>query len=183
MVRVEHDGTQRLWAFPFKGGSSRLLLADIKPVGYHTWLDRRRVALFILGDGKDLPHRLFLANINGSKAKTLLSDIGRGLRKSPGKTAVAVVHKAKETQWYIKEIDLKTKVTSILAPTLKGSEDFDWTDEGALLMAQGSGVYRFRPGIDQNWVPIADLTSLGLKQITRIAVRPGGKAIALTATR
>ena len=42
-VRVEQDGTQRLWAFDSSGGAPRLLLETIQPVGYHGWLgaDRR----------------------------------------------------------------------------------------------------------------------------------------------
>ena len=183
VVRVEHDGTQRLWSFPLKGGPPQLLLPDIKPVGYHAWLDSKRVALFILGNAEGAPHRLLLANINGSKPEDLLPDIGRGLRKTPAKNAVTVIHKATDTQWYIREIDLKTRVGTNLTPTLKGSEDFEWTSDGALLMAQESSLYRFRPGIDQNWIKLADLSGQGLKQITRIALRSDGKAVALVSTR
>lgn len=50
VVRVEADGTQRLWKFPLTGrGAPSLILEDIKPVGYHWWLDKNTLALFILG--------------------------------------------------------------------------------------------------------------------------------------
>src|SRR5260370_13102819 len=37
VVRVEADGTQRLWKFPLAGGQPSLILENIKPVGYHLW--------------------------------------------------------------------------------------------------------------------------------------------------
>ncbi len=49
VVRVEADGTQRLWRFPLAGGAPSLILEKIKPVGYHLWIDDHTLALFILG--------------------------------------------------------------------------------------------------------------------------------------
>ena len=34
-IRVEADGTQRLWRFAIDGKNPELVLADVKPVGYH----------------------------------------------------------------------------------------------------------------------------------------------------
>jgi Tol biopolymer transport system component len=49
VVRVEADGTQRLWKFPLAGGPPSLILENVKPVGYHWWIDKNTLALFILG--------------------------------------------------------------------------------------------------------------------------------------
>src|SRR5215471_14531613 len=51
VVRAELDGqsTQRLWQFSADGRDPRVVLADVKPVGYHAWADDHTVALFILG--------------------------------------------------------------------------------------------------------------------------------------
>src|SRR5437870_6844623 len=49
VIRVEADQTQRLWKFPFAGGAPSLVLADIKPAGYHAWIDENTLALFVLG--------------------------------------------------------------------------------------------------------------------------------------
>src|SRR4030095_10520973 len=46
VVRVEADGTQRLWKFPLGAGKPSLVLEKIKPVGYHTWIDQNTLALF-----------------------------------------------------------------------------------------------------------------------------------------
>src|SRR5687768_13073886 len=47
-IRVEKDGTQRLWKFPLSGGNPVLILEQVKPVGYHAWIDPNSLALFIL---------------------------------------------------------------------------------------------------------------------------------------
>ena len=44
VVQVEADGTQRLWRFSLAGSGPELLLADIKPVGYHAWADEETLA-------------------------------------------------------------------------------------------------------------------------------------------
>jgi len=46
-VRVEADSSQRLWKFSLDGEEASLLLEKIKPVGYHAWASRHRVALFV----------------------------------------------------------------------------------------------------------------------------------------
>ena len=38
-VRVELDGTQRLWFFDLDGGNPRLAMASVDSVGYHAWFD------------------------------------------------------------------------------------------------------------------------------------------------
>src|SRR3954466_15003252 len=38
VIRVEADGTQRLWRFTLDGRSPELLLERVKPVGYHVWV-------------------------------------------------------------------------------------------------------------------------------------------------
>ena len=54
VVRVEPDQKQRLWAIDLADGQMELLLPDADPVGYHSWISRQEVAMFILGDSFDL---------------------------------------------------------------------------------------------------------------------------------
>ncbi|HZG54042.1 MAG TPA: hypothetical protein VEZ40_18200, partial [Pyrinomonadaceae bacterium] len=79
VVRVEADKTQRLWKFPLAaGGAPALVLPNLKPVGYHLWLDGRTLALFILGrEGQ--PNTLQLAPTDNSFLDTIHINIGRAL--------------------------------------------------------------------------------------------------------
>jgi hypothetical protein len=124
VVRVEKDKTQRLWRFPLAGaGEPTLLLAHVQPVGYHCWLDADWLGLFILGK----PNFLQLARVSTGDTLRIEGDIGRSLRKVPGKNALSYVHKRTPTEWDIKGLDLQTRQTSTIAPALAGSEDFVWT--------------------------------------------------------
>ena len=49
VIRVEADGTQRLWRFALDGTQPELVLRDIKPVGYHAWGSASALVLFVLG--------------------------------------------------------------------------------------------------------------------------------------
>src|SRR5262245_22840029 len=67
VIRVEADGTQRLWQFTLDGKEPQLVLPDVKPVGYHAWIDAQTLALFVLGQ----PATLQLADTRSGKADVL----------------------------------------------------------------------------------------------------------------
>jgi hypothetical protein len=181
VIRVERDKTQRLWKFPLAGGEPSLVLPNIKPVGYHLWLDARTLALFILGaDGK--PNTLQLAPTDNSFLDTIHVNIGRALHIIPGRAAFSFVHKISPDEWLIKAFDLKTKRSTILVKTLPGSEDLAWTPDGTILMAQDSKLFQYNPAAPAaEWQQIADFSSAGLKKITRLALSPKGNRLALVA--
>ena len=179
-VRVEADSSQRLWKFSLDGGEASLLLEKIKPVGYHAWASRHRVALFVLGS----PNSLYLADIrDGSMNEKVSEDIGRSLHKIPGRDAISFVQKVTENNWWIKKLELDGMKIVPLIQTLAGSEDYAWTPDGSILMAQGSKLFKWQPQKDQNWVEITDFKKAGLTEITRIAIRPTGSRLALASQK
>ena len=176
VVRVEADGTQRLWRFSADGTNPTLVLPGIAPVGYHAWGDESTVALFVLGE----PHMFQLADTRTGEATTLARDIGRSLHKVPGQPAVSFVHREGGTAW-IKRLDLLTREAQPIVAALAGAEDYAWLPDGSLLMGQGSKLYRFDPASDREWRVVADLSQHGIDGITRIATSPDGTRIALVA--
>jgi len=176
VVRVEADGTQRLWKFPLAGDGPSLLLENIKPVGYHLWLDDHTLALFILGK----PNTLQLADLRTGKAELVAENPGRILRRVPHEDKFSFVHKVSDQEWLIKTFDLKTRNIATFIKTFPNMEDYAWTPEGVLLMANGSKLFA-RKKSDWAWVEIADLSKAGLKNISRIAVSPKGDRIAVVA--
>ncbi|MCA1566227.1 MAG: hypothetical protein LC803_11440 [Acidobacteria bacterium] len=181
VIRVEADRTQRLWKFPLAGGAPALVLPDIKPVGYHLWLDARTLALFILG-GEGRPNTLQLAPTDNSFLDTIHVNIGRALHLVPRRQAFSFVHKISPDEWLIKTFDLKTKRSAAVARALTGSEDLAWTPDGTILMAQDSKLYRLDPAAaSPDWRLVADFSAAGLKKITRLALSPKADRLALVA--
>ena len=90
VIRTEADGTQRLWRFDLDGTNPRLVLENVKPVGYHVWIDATHLALFVLG-GQGQPSTLQLADTTTGKAEVIDSRIGRSLHRRPGTGTISYV--------------------------------------------------------------------------------------------
>jgi hypothetical protein len=176
VVRVEADGTQRLWQFASDGSSPSLLLPDIQPVGYHAWATPSRVALFVLGD----PATLQLTELNAEPPDTLARDIGRSLHRVPERAAmISFVQYTSDSTSQIHLLDTETRATEPLVDTRSGGDFHAWTPDGLLLMAAGSMLYQYDPDGAADWQLVADLRPL--RDLTRLAVSPSGDRLALVA--
>ncbi len=176
VVRVEGDGTQRLWKFPLGGGTPSLILEKIKPVGYHLWVDDGTLALFVLGK----PNTLQLVDLRSGKAEVIAENPGRILRRVPHQNKFSFVQKVSDQEWLVKTFDVRTRNIATFIKTFPGVEDYAWTPSGVLLMANGAKLFA-RKESDFAWVELADFSNAGLKNITRIAVSPKGDRIAVVA--
>jgi hypothetical protein len=176
VVRVEADGRQRLWKFPLDGSAPALILEQIKPVGYHLWIDDHTLALFILGK----PNTLQLVDTRTEKAETVAENPGRILRRIPHQNKFSFVHKISDREWLIESFDLRARAVATIIQTFPGVEDYAWTPAGDLLMANGAMLF-IRTKSDWAWQQIADYSNAGVKGITRIAVSPKGDRIAFVA--
>jgi WD40-like Beta Propeller Repeat len=183
-VRVEADGTQRLWRFAMDGRDPVLVLPDIKPVGYHAWVDATTLVLYVLGP----PATLQLADTTTGKAGVVVSGVGRSIQRAPDGTVSFVKREAGtgsargSTSMSIHALDPGTRKTTFLVAAPSGAVEADtaWTPDGLLLMASGSTLYGWRRG-DPAFRPVADLAALGLSGVTRLAVSPKGDRIAFVA--
>jgi len=179
VIRVEADNTQRLWKFPLDKVSPVLVLKDIKPVGYHCWIDQNTVALFILGQ----PNTLQIVDVNTGKAEVLAQNIGRTLRLIPKQAKLSFVHKVSNQEWLIESLDLKTRQISTVIKTLPGSEDYAWTPGGVLLATKEAKIYKWDPQKDSDWVQLSDFSGIGLKTLTRLAVSPKSDWLAVVGAK
>ncbi len=182
VIRVEADGTQRLWKFTTEGKEPSLVLADIKPVGYHAWLDARTLALFVLGQ----PATLQVADTGTGIAQVVARDIGRSLQRVPGGGVSYVQrgHEGNQRTLTISEVSVVRgePVTRPLTAAAPGATDefVVWTPDGTLLMAAAGKLYALERGA-KAWTVIADLDALGLKGVSRLAISPDGELLALVA--
>ena len=174
VIRVEADGTQRLWRFRADGTQPNLVLAGVKPVGYHAWADDRTLALYVLGT----PATLQVADTQSGMASVVARGIGRSLQRIPGGATVSFVQR-EGSVLHIRELDPKGGQIAPLVDAVSGAAEADcaWTPDGVLLMAHQDVLYGWKRG-DAAWKRIADLTALGLRGVTRLAVSPAGDRIA-----
>jgi hypothetical protein len=184
VIQVEPDGTQRLWKFTVDGKSPSVVLQDVKPVGYHAWLDQNTLVLFVLGQ----PATLQIADVRTGKAEIAASNIGQSIQRMPqgGVSFIQQAGEGDQRSLLVTQITMKDgkPVTRRLTPVVSGARQAHvaWTPDGTLLMAHEGTLYAWREG-QTDWRAAADLAALGLRNVTRLAVSPKGDRLAIVAAQ
>jgi dipeptidyl aminopeptidase/acylaminoacyl peptidase len=176
VIRVESDGTQRLWRFDRGGANPRVVLADIKPVGYHAWVDADRLVLFVLGK----PATLQAAQVSTGKGTVVTNNVGRSILRVPGGSTVSFVQREENGEYWVKELNPATNAITplVLAPAGSAERDCAWLPDGTLLMSAGTRVVAWRRG-DKDWRDVYDAAAHKLGAVTRMAVAPDGRSVAI----
>jgi hypothetical protein len=177
VVRVELDSTQRLWRLDPDGGHPALLFEKIKPVGYHAWASDSVLGLYVLGN----PNALVLARVGSEQFDTVARNIGRALQPIPGRRAVSFVQIVDSTKSWLMELNADSATVRRLVLLPRGAEFHVWTTGGLVLASDGTALYQWDSRGAAWWERVADLSTLGLKGVTRLAVSPSGDRLALVA--
>jgi len=166
-VRVETDKvTQSLSVYPIDGiGYAKRLLHNTNNVGYYTWINKDRVAMFLIDEPY---HNLAIADVDSEKRKIIIDKIGRSLKMT--KTGgLLFVHKIAPDEWYIKSYNFLSNQSKTITKTLTGVEDFELLNDGSILMGDGSILYQFDPkSAEKEWTPIIDLGEYNIESISRV---------------
>jgi hypothetical protein len=189
MIRVEADGTQRLSSIEpadIPKRETSVILPNVKPVGYHAWIDATRVALYVLGE-RGQPASLQIASTTDGSTRRVALNIGRSLRRTPtGSISFIQRETAPDggVTAVLKELDAGSLEARTLVPLAAGITDpsVAWMPDGTAVMAAGATIYRWHAG-DKDWTAVAHLDGFGLRNVTRLAVSPRGDRIAIVAEK
>lgn len=179
VIRQDAEGNQHLYQYSLDGSQSEMILKTINMIGYHTWLTPTKLGLFIVGQ----PHTLQFVNLGDEKPTVVLENIGRCLSMIPGSGDMSIVHKKAAHDWELVRVNGNTGAIQKLRNTKLGSEDYAWTPNGTLIMAQGRTVYRSTPMAEAAWQPLAEFDENDMQQINRLAVSPDGRMLAMVVSR
>jgi Tol biopolymer transport system component len=180
VVRTEPDKTQRLWRFDAQGRNPQVILTDIKPVGYHAWVDAKTVALFVLGP----PSTLQIASVESGKGEIAAEAIERSLHRVPGSRSVSFVQRDPSGDFWIKQVDTTSKKIEPLvkvpdANAGSSERDMAWMPDGqTILLSSGTKVVSWTRGA-AGWTEVLDTAAHGLGTPTRLAVAPKADALAI----
>ena len=175
VIRVEKDSTQRLWSLSPDGNAGRPVFDDIKPVGYHTWIDENRLALFVLGS----PNALVLADRRTGRGDTLARNIGRSLVTLPHGGGFSFFARRGQ-EWVVTVVRLtRSGKVAYITPVVAAPAGMDYVAwiGGSLIGGTGSRLMAWTPG--GTWREIADLSGSNIGRISRIAVSRDGKQLAI----
>ena len=177
-VTVEKDSTQRIWLHPFSGADPYPLFPKRDSVGYYAWINAQSALAFIL-PGKNTSNRLSLINADGTEKK-IAENVGRGM-KVFGKGAFFI--QKKDSIYYLSWTNFDQ--TKPLVKTPGSSVDLAVYKDYVLMASEGI-IYAAKMKMKKGQVvsfeefkPLEDLSSFGLKNISRMAVSPDEKTIAI----
>ncbi len=157
---------QRLWRYPIdRSNGGYPVFNQLTDIGYYQWVNDTLATLFRVGQ----PNVLSLGRVRAQTTDRIISNIGRCFQVRPD-GRVAYVQKATDQTWLIRALNTQTRNSETIIPTLPGAEDFVCLPDGTLLMASGSRIFRYTPGLNRDWVQIADLRFYHINNIKRIAV-------------
>jgi Tol biopolymer transport system component len=179
VIRVERDSTQRLWSFALDGSDPQLVLAALKPVGYHAWLDSTRLLAYVLGT----PSTLHVISRDGTGDEIRARDIGRAVHRVPRQDAYTFTQRdSAKTLWIMVQAIGGGPAQRIIRAA-PDNEFHTWMQDDVLLTVSHGILMRWNgQGGDQSrWIPTADLSTNGAKNVSRIAVSPDTHWLAFVA--
>jgi dipeptidyl aminopeptidase/acylaminoacyl peptidase len=183
------DGTQLLVRYDLATGAHHsVVFENVKPVGYHAWIDATHVAMFILGSGQGQPATLQIGDTKTGTAEVVATGIGRSILIRPRTGTVSFITSAQPR--LIKEFDPRTKTTTDIVAPFETSQDAAWSSNGVLLMAANQTIAIWRPSRPE-WMQYAlisgdspyvkDGTQPMVRSVTRLAMSPDTKWLAFVA--
>ncbi|NND32378.1 MAG: hypothetical protein HKN76_07270 [Saprospiraceae bacterium] len=160
------DGTtpQVLWSYPLDSSDSgEQVIPEIDNIGYHSWINKDKVVLFLVGE----PSELVLYDLRSNTVTNIAYNVGRCLKVDRKGNLLYTQNIA--DQAIIRSYDIYLGRSRKVADALPGQPDFDVLPNGHLISGQGSQLMTYNPLSDAVWQPNIDLKDLDIRQISRIS--------------
>lgn len=179
VIRQDLEGNQLLYMYDINQNKTpELLLDGIFPVGYHAW-SGNDVAMFILGQ----PVKMVLTNYKERNDRTITTKIGRTLKTLPSSDKIAFERTEDDNSIMIYVLTPSTDKFEKVIQKPANSSDWAITMNGTYITSVGSKLLKYNAKYDTDWVELADLGEIASGGMTRMAVSPDNKKIAIVISR
>lgn len=174
-VRLDPDGKQGLYVYNLSNGESRPLITD-KVVAYYTWANEYTIVSAVI-ENESL--NLYVSDIEKGTHIKYADNVGRSFHHIPDTDLISFISKSTENQWQIKSINPLSGKIRTVANTMTDSEDICWLNKKTILAGKDGVLYKLTLQKDNNWKTVADLSSFGIKSISRLSVNPSANKLAM----
>ncbi len=177
-VRLDTTGLQRLYQYNSNTKKSTLLIEDLQ-VAYYAFYNDHTLISSVLGYNT---LDLVVSDLKKKTNDTLLTNVGRSIHKIPLSTSMSytAVNDEKNHDIYMLEMDENLE-SFFICQLPVGIQDYVWLSDSVLLIGSGSRLYKYDMFGKQEWELYADLTNYNINNITRLAISPDAKQIAIVA--
>ncbi len=168
---------QSVWRLNRQTGKSTWMLNSIEPVGYYS-------ANMVTGDVLFWSRYGYSVQYLNTKRNESRFVSGNALASSPQKIPnsrkFSFVHRQTNGEIWIKAFEPKDFSITPIAPIYGSNIDYTWTPNGDILRVENNQLYLWSSqDKHKQWRKTQDLSALFSGQISRLAISPNGKKIAL----
>lgn len=178
-VRLDPDGLQRLYEYDIKNKTASLIIPDIQ-VAYFTFMDHENILATVLNkESMDL----VTIDLNLKKTDTLSSRAGRSISKVPNTSLVSYTLYNENNQLDLYTYDFTTDESVFICELPYNVQDYIWLTDSLILTGSGYRLFLYDTWSELEWISAGTIEKYGISQITRMALSPNGKKLAVTGTK
>ncbi|MDC8000517.1 hypothetical protein POV26_05685 [Aequorivita todarodis] len=176
-VRLDKDGLQRLYRYSPATGKSSEIIKDLQVAYFAFYNDKKMLATVLDGDKMDL----VLIDVASKTADTLFYNAGRSLQKVPKTNTMSYTLVNDEGNLDLYLLDMDSLENFFVTQLPIGIQDYVWINDTQILVGSGSSLFMYDTLGEPEWNKVASLSDYGIKNISRMAISPDGRKLALVA--
>lgn len=174
-VRLDKNGLQRLYQYSSRIGTSTELIKELQ-VAYFAFNNDQKILATVL-DGEKMD--LVMIDLLIKSADTLFYNAGRSIQKIPKLNFMSYSLVNAEGNLDLYMMDMNSSESFFVCELPIGIQDCVWINDTQILVGSGNILYMYDTLGDPEWIRVASLEEYGLKNISRMAISPNGKHIAI----
>ena len=174
-VRLDKNGFQRLYRYDSQTGKSTELIKDLQ-IAYFAFYNDEKILATVLDSDK---MNLVLIDLQSKKTDTLFYNAGRSLQKVPKTNSMSYSLVNEEGNLDLYLLDMNSYENFFVTQLPIGIQDYVWINDTQILVGSGNKLYMYDTLGESEWTRVASLEDYGLKNITRMAISPNGKKLAI----
>ncbi len=176
-VRLDKDGLQRFYRYNSERGNSSELIENLQVAYFAFYNDKKILATVLDGDKMDL----VMIDLPSKKADTLFYNAGRSLQKVPNTSSMSYSLVNEEGNLDLYLLDMNSYESFFVTELPIGIQDYVWINDTQVLVGSGNKLYMYDTLGESEWNRVASLEEYGIKNLTRMAISPNGKKLAVVA--